>query len=73
MFISSGFKPQDLAEFEWEEYFVIRYLHPAVLKGVDQNWHCYYWPVHFVTGFHISIVTSIKFYRSPSQKDVFFL
>ena len=32
--------------------------HSAVLYGVDQNGNCYYWTLHLVTGFHISIFTT---------------
>ena len=38
-----------------------------------RNENCYYWPLHLVTGFHILIVPSILFHRSPPQKDICFL
>ena len=50
---------QDLHELEGEECFVIQYTYSAVLYDVDQNGNCYYWPLHLVTCFHISIVPLI--------------
>ena len=54
------------------EYFVIQYSHSNVLYNVDQNGNCYYWPLHLITGFLISIVPSVVFHRFPSQKDIVF-
>ena len=64
---------QDLIEFIGKKYLVIQHPHAAVLYDVDQNGNCYYWPLHLVIDFHISIVSSILFRRCPYQKDICFL
>ena len=60
---------QDLHESGEEEYFEIKYSHSAVLYDVDYNENCYHWPLHLVTGFHISMYLQFFFI---SERYLFF-
>ena len=60
-------------EFGGEECSVIQHPYSAVLYDVGHNEKCYYWSLHLVTGFDISIIPSILFHRFSSQKDICFL